>query len=74
MKTFGWSFHHVKFELTGAQGWVWYNFALEDTISAWGPVYKRVGDGYVRQETRRLVKVALDHYEAERKQVKTKKQ
>ena len=74
MKAYGWSEKRVAEKLDGAQGWVWYNFALEDTISAWGPVYKRVGDGYVRQETRRLVKVALDHYEAERKQVKTKKQ
>jgi len=67
MKTYGWSYRHVRFGMTGAEGWVWYNFAMEDTISAWGPVYKRVGDGYVRQETKRLVRIAQEHYEAERR-------
>jgi hypothetical protein len=70
MKAFGWSYHHVRYGMTGAEGWVWYNFAMEDTIGAWGPVYRRVGDGYVRQETKRLIRIANEHYERDRKDKK----
>ncbi len=50
MRTYGWSLRHVRLEMTGAQGWVWYNWALENEATAMGPAYKRTTDGYIRQE------------------------
>lgn len=67
MKTYGWSLRFVKFDMPGAESWVWYNWAMENETSAFGHVYKRRTDGYVRQETKRLVKIALD---AEKKRKK----
>ena len=62
MREFGWSLKHVKFGMTGAEGWIWYNWARENLVTAFGPIYKRTSDGYIRQETKRLVAVAKDHY------------
>jgi hypothetical protein len=67
MKAFGWSLRFVRFGITGAESWVWYNWAIENEITAFGALYKRKTDGYVRQETKRLVKIALD---AEKKRKK----
>lgn len=54
MATYGWTLDYVKFGMTGAQGWVWYNWAVESLIYAFGPVYKRTTEGYVKQEMKRI--------------------
>lgn len=56
MRTYGWSLRHVRFEMTGAQGWVWYNWALENEVTAMGPSYKRTTVGYIGQEREKLLK------------------
>jgi hypothetical protein len=58
MRTYGWSLDYVRLGMTGAQSWVWYNWAIENEMSAFGLVYKRKSDGYIRQEINRLVAVA----------------
>lgn len=45
----------IRLELTGAQGWVWYNAAVEHEQMSFGPANKRTTDGYIRQETQRLM-------------------
>lgn len=57
MRTYGWSFDHVRKGMTGAQGWVWYSWALENEATAFGNCYKRTTDGYIRQETKRLMEM-----------------
>jgi len=55
MKTFHWSYQHVRLELPGAQGWVWYAWAMQSEQGGFGPAYKAISDGYVRQEVKRLM-------------------
>ena len=55
MRTYGWTLKHVRTEITGAQGWVWYNWALENEMTAMGPMVKRVTDGYISQERKNLM-------------------
>jgi len=62
---YGWSLEYVLDELDGAQGWVWYNFAIEHEnklhggseikyadreIEVNGVVTKVPGKGYIQQE------------------------
>jgi hypothetical protein len=55
MKAYGWSEKRVAEKLDGAQGWVWFNWALENEASVWGSGIERKGDGYVKQETKRIL-------------------
>lgn len=55
MRSYGWSADYVADELDGAQGWVYANWARENEASVWGSGIERVGDGYVRQETKRIL-------------------
>lgn len=41
-------------ELDGAQGWVYYYWALENEGGLFGAVAERKGAGYVKQEFNRL--------------------
>jgi hypothetical protein len=50
MKTFGWTPDYVMEEITGAQGWVYRNWALENEATMWGESLVRRTPGYVRQE------------------------
>lgn len=56
MKVYGWSYRHVRYELPGAQAWVWYAWAKEHAQQGFGPVYKRTGPGYIKQEIKELLK------------------
>lgn len=56
MSEFGWSYKHVRLELSGAQGWAWYNWAIEQKeVPLCQRAYERVGDGYIRQETKKIL-------------------
>jgi hypothetical protein len=55
MKTFGWSYEKVRTGMTGAECWAWYAWAMENETTAFGSAFKRTTDGYVRQETKRLM-------------------
>lgn len=58
MRTYGWTLDYVKKGLTGAESWVWYNWAIENEMSAFGLVYKRKSAGYIRQEIDKLMAIA----------------
>lgn len=36
-------------------GWVRYNWAVENEVTMFGPMFRVVGDGYVKQEAKRLI-------------------
>lgn len=55
MKTFGWSWERVVYEVPCAEGWVWFAWSLENERTAFGNLHKRTTDGYVRQEINRLM-------------------
>lgn len=57
MKSYGWSETYVSEELTGAQGWVFFNWAVENESSVWGSSIERKGDGYIAQERNRLCQI-----------------
>lgn len=42
---------HWRSGVTGAEGWVWYSWALEHRATVWGTGVKYASPGYVRQET-----------------------
>lgn len=44
------TFEACMFDLTSAQGWAWYNWAVENEMTFAGPMAVRVGLGYVGQE------------------------
>lgn len=46
---------YVRFGLTGAQATVWYNWAVENDMTMLGANYRRVGDGYVKQEQNKIL-------------------
>jgi len=56
MATFGWSRDHVMFEVPGAEGWVWYNWATENEATVWGQELERRSPGYVKREKERLLR------------------
>lgn len=56
MATFGWSADYVRMGINGAQGWVYYSWAMEAEANAWGPTRERLTDGYVRQQTKKYLK------------------
>ena len=58
MKTYGWTQDYVRKGLTGAQGWAFYNWALESesrNAGVWGAVLDRKSPGYVKQEMQRML-------------------
>jgi hypothetical protein len=57
MREMKFSLHQLRFEMTGAETWVWYNWARENLLTAFGPVYRRSTSGYVKQEWERLMKM-----------------
>lgn len=55
MATYGWSLQFCRTGISSAKSQVFYNAAREREGDAFsGPVWKRVSDGYVRQEYLRL--------------------
>ena len=56
MKAFGWTEDHVDWELDGAQGWAYANWARENEACVWGSSERRRSPGYVKQEYDRLMK------------------
>lgn len=59
MKSYGWTPSFVRKGITGAQGWVYYNWAQENEASVWGTGIRVKGrdGGYVRQETERILEL-----------------
>lgn len=57
MKVFGWPADYVRKGITGAQGWVYYNWAREHEATIWGQRLERQTDGYIRQETKKLIAI-----------------
>lgn len=57
MESFGWLPDYVRWELNGAEGWVYYNWARQNKASLWGSGEKTTSDGYVRQETKRILRL-----------------
>jgi hypothetical protein len=55
MSFYGWSEDYVRFGISSAIGWVFYNFAMEETMSVWGAVYERKTDGYIKQEANKIL-------------------
>lgn len=53
MRSYGWKPDFVRKGITGAQGWVYYNWALENEANVWGAGVRVKGAGYVKQETER---------------------
>lgn len=43
-------------EMTSAESWVWYNWALENEMTAFGPLAERVGDGYLKKQVKSVMK------------------
>jgi hypothetical protein len=50
MKTFGWTPEYVLEDITGAHGWAYRNWALENEATMLGSAMERRTPGYVRQE------------------------
>jgi len=55
MKAYGWTPDFVRKGITGAQGWVYANWALENESSVWGGGLERKSDGYLKQEWKKRV-------------------
>lgn len=55
MKVFGWTPDFISYEITGAEGWVYYNWAIEHEMTAFGPIFKATTAGYVKQEFEALL-------------------
>jgi len=55
MKTYGWTPDFVRKGITGAQGWVYYNWAMENEQVGFGPLVERTGDGYVAQQKKQIL-------------------
>jgi hypothetical protein len=53
MASYGWSEDYVRKQLTGAKGWVYYNWAKENAASLLGALWERKSPGYVAQERQR---------------------
>jgi hypothetical protein len=56
METFGWSEHKVRNEITSAQGWLWYSWAMENRMTTFGAMFERTSPGYIQQEAKRKKK------------------
>lgn len=56
MSFYGWTADYVLDGITGAEGWVYYNWALENEAQIFGIKRERSSDGYVKQEWKRLMK------------------
>lgn len=54
MKTFGWSKQYCLDELDGAEGNVWFNWAVSNEASVWGTGLKIDGLGYIGKERERI--------------------
>ena len=53
MATYGWSPERVR-KMNGAQGWVYFSWAVKNEVGAFGPLYEQTGDGYIKQEANRI--------------------
>lgn len=49
MKSYGWSAEHVRKRITGAQGWAYYFWAMQNEATMFGGSLELV-NGYVAQE------------------------
>jgi hypothetical protein len=55
MKCYGWSAEHIQYDITGAQGWVYYYWALENEASVWGTGLVNKSPGYLKQEWQKIL-------------------
>lgn len=58
MATYGWTPDYVRKGIPGAQGWVYANWAREQAVGLFGPNEVRKSDGYVKQEAKRICRMA----------------
>ena len=56
MATFKMTEEHVTEELTGAQGWMLYVWAVENEARMWGGSLRRTSPGYVKQEMQSIMR------------------
>ena len=62
MKTFpGMTLDYVECELTSAQGWAAYAWAVENEVTMAGPLAERKGLGYIGQERERRLAGTKEH-------------
>jgi hypothetical protein len=55
MEAYGWKPNYIRWKITSAEGWVYYNWARQNKGSVWGTGEKPTSPGYVRQETLRVM-------------------
>lgn len=55
MATYKWTPDFIDWELDGAQGWAYANWAVENENSVWGSGVERKSPGYVKQEFNKLM-------------------
>lgn len=54
MRCFGWTPDYIRKGITGAQGWAYFAWALENEMSMFGSSVERKSDGYIKQEIKWL--------------------
>ena len=55
MRCYGWTWDYVQFEITSAQGWCFYNWALESEMTAFGAIAEVKGDNFIAQERKAIL-------------------
>jgi len=56
MRCFGWTPDFVRFKITSAQGWIYYDWAKQNETTMFGAAWKRKNPGYVAQEREAVLK------------------
>jgi len=54
MKSYGWTEDYVKYGITGARGWVFFNWAIENESRVWGGNVVHTTPGYVKQHYQKI--------------------
>ena len=60
MEAYGWSADYVDWELDGAEGQAYCNWARENKSSFWGDKPRYKTEGYVKQEYQKLMQQYYD--------------
>lgn len=55
MKAYGFASDYIDWELDGAHGWAYANWAVENEATVFGSSMEKKSDGYVRQEWKNLM-------------------
>ncbi len=56
MRCYGWLPEFVDCEITSAQGWAYYAWAVENELTMFGALAERKGFGYIGQERESILK------------------